>query len=77
MFIKIDVEIIEKPRDEICFYILMHIMVTQRWRRLFLDGFPGLIIMIEKLKSRFLSDIPDLYAHFEAQGISELSSVFQ
>ncbi|CAD8185718.1 unnamed protein product [Paramecium octaurelia] len=64
-----DVEIFDPKRDEMVFYIFIYIMKELKWEQVFQPGFPGLLQMMQILNSKFKSELPQLYQHFQEVGV--------
>ncbi|CAD8197354.1 unnamed protein product [Paramecium pentaurelia] len=64
-----NVEIFDPTRDEIVFYIFIYVMIELKWRQVFMPGFPGLIRLMKTLNLKFMSELPQLYKHFQEVGV--------
>ena len=77
-----EIYIIDDQYEENIFWILVHIMKEKNWRVLFLDGTPGIYIMIKNLEKKMKEFIPEIYEHIFAIGVisfekSKLCVVFE
>lgn len=64
-----EIYIIDDQYEENIFWILVHIMKEKNWRVLFLDGTPGIYIMIKNLEKKMKEFIPEIYEHIFAIGV--------
>lgn len=60
---------IDKDYEENIFWILVHIMKEKKWRILFLDGTPGIFLMIGNLQKKMKEYIPAILNHITEIGV--------
>ncbi|CAD8092514.1 unnamed protein product [Paramecium sonneborni] len=59
--------------DEAIFEILRTIIMDKDWRQVYINGTPGLFMVMAKFNFKFKKRMPQLYQHFLRFGIEDLS----
>ncbi|CAD8186243.1 unnamed protein product [Paramecium octaurelia] len=59
--------------DEAIFEILRTIIMDKEWRQLYINGTPGLFLLMAKFNFKFKKRMPELYQHFLKLGIEDMS----
>ena len=51
----------DKNYDEEVFWVFVHIMLEKGWRRVYMDGTPKLMELLQELEKRMEKELPVLY----------------
>jgi len=61
--------IIQLKNEKLAYLSLLHIMVENNWRALYISGMERLLVMIEKLNERLELEVPEVYTHFKTHQV--------